>query len=425
MMRTKLTLFLIIVLLGGPAAAAGSPDPDRVTATLEGLRRAVNSHDFGALEPRLADSFTWQGRDPGLSRLIMRQVVEGYPHELAGISVAGVADDDGDWALTVMIESPGGADERTIRMSADYRILQADIADIKLAGHSGSSNAPANDDGALPDIMRFPFVVQKGQTVVQAAINGVAGNFLVDTGAQATTVNTAHFSEEQAPTVALDHAVPSGVGGALSNVRSAPGLELAWGDARIAGLRGLALDLSHLEASLGIPVVGLIGFDVLERFELHFDYDAGLLTLYRLGDENRPVAADLSGAPRATVAFEMLGHIPVLPARIAGQGLKLGLDSGAADAMLFEKWADALSGDYEFVGIEEMRGADKSVRASPEVRFDALIVDNVEYRDILFRFNDILLASGDTPDIDGLLGYAFLSARPTSINFRRRELRIW
>ena len=72
-----------------------------------------------------------------------------------------------------------------------------------------------------------------------------------------------------------------------------------------------------------------------------------------------------------------------------------------------------------------MRGADKAVRPSTEVRFDSMTVSNVEYQDVVFRFSDILLAGGGTLNVDGLLGYQFLSTRPTSINFRAREISIW
>ena len=72
-----------------------------------------------------------------------------------------------------------------------------------------------------------------------------------------------------------------------------------------------------------------------------------------------------------------------------------------------------------------MRGADKTVRTAVEVRFDSMAVNNVEYEDVVFRFSDILLAGGGKLDLDGMLGYQFLSARPTSINFRAREIGIW
>lgn len=427
MIRTSLQIALVTGLLTGAAASnAAAPDLDRVAEALDALQTSVNNHDFDVLEPRLDESFSYQGRNPDISRMIMRQVVQGYPGEIREISILDVTADGNQWSVGVNIEDPQETRHRVIRLDADYRILQADIADIQLAGHD---ERPARRDKGenldrLQARLQFPFDVRNGQIVVQAAINGVAGNFLVDTGAQATTVNTAHFTAELR-TVELDHGMPSGVGGAIRDIRLAPGLQLTWGDMRLDEVRGLAFDLSHLEASMGIPIVGLIGFDVLERFEIYFDYKARLLTLYRLDEDNRPVDTGPRERPSATLAFDMVGHIPVFPASVSGQALRLGLDSGAAEAMLAEKWQDPMSGKFELVRIAEMRGGDKAVRPSPEVRFDSLTVNNIVYQDAVFRFNDILLASGNTLDMDGLLGYQFLSTRPTSINFRARQLSIW
>lgn len=425
---TSLRAALITGLLTCAAAsAANSPDLDRVTAALDALRTSVNARNFSLLEPRLHDSFSYQGQDPDFSRMIMRQVVQGYPHDIVGISILSAAADGANWSISIMIEGPNGADQRLVRLGADYRIQQADIADIQLAGHEEQRAVAAQNPASvtLPDTLRFPFEIQDGQIVVQAAINGVSGNFLVDTGAQATTVNTAHFPEGRLQTFALDHGRPSGVGGALTNVRAARGLDLTWGDAHFEDLRGLALDLSHLEASIGTQVVGLIGYDILERFEIHFDYAAGLLTLYRLNQDNKPIDAGLLSTPKARIAFDMIGHLPVFSARVSGQELRLGLDSGAAEAMLAEKWEDPMAGQFEFVRLADMRGADKTVRTAVEVRFDSMAVNNVEYEDVVFRFSDILLAGGGKLDLDGMLGYQFLSARPTSINFRAREIGIW
>lgn len=405
------------------AFAANSPDLHRVEATLDVLQASVNARDFSILEPQLDDAFSYQGRDPDLSRMIMRQVIQGYPHDIADIAIQDAAAEGSNWSISVMIAGPNGHEQRQIQLGADYRIQQADIADIQLAGHEQSQASPSSAE--LPDTLRYPFKIQDGQVVVQAAINGVAGNFLVDTGAQATTVNSAHFAAGQLETAPLDHGRPSGVGGALSNVLAARGLRLDWGDAYFEDLRGIALDLSHLEASIGIELIGLIGYDVLERFEVHFDYDAGLLTLYRLDTDNKPVNSESLGTPKARVTFDMVRHLPVFPVSVGGRELKLGVDSGAAEAMLSEKWEEPMAGQFDFLRLADMRGADKNVRPSTEVRFDSMTVSNVEYEDVVFRFSDIMLAGGGTLNVDGLLGYQFLSTRPTSINFRAREISIW
>ena len=149
MKLTNLRVALISGLLTCTSAfAANSPDLDRVEATLNVLQASVNARDFSILEPQLDEAFSYQGRDPDLSRMIMRQVIQGYPHDIAGIAVQDAAADGSSWSISVMIAGPNGPEQRQIQLGADYRIQQADIADIQLAGHEQSQPSPSSSTPA-------------------------------------------------------------------------------------------------------------------------------------------------------------------------------------------------------------------------------------------------------------------------------------
>jgi hypothetical protein len=424
MTRQRLTaLFTTVLLFTG--VAAQSADTTRIGATLESLRQSVNSHDYARLEPLLAAEFTYQGRDADFSRMIMRQVIAGYPDELFAITIQSVAATDDAWEVAVHLESGDGAEQRTVRLSKDYQLLQADIADIQLAGHGPQAGTPEASAAETPAAITVPFTLAKDLIVVDAEINGVAGNYLVDTGAQAVLLNSRHFGSGAVDTIPLSHAPPSGVGGAMRDVQGARGLQLRWDAILISDLRGLVTDLSHLEASIGIDIAGIIGFDVLERFQVHFDYAASELTLYRLDDDHLPVAQSNVSQPAVVIPFEMAGHIPVFPVRIAGHDLRMGLDSGAAGAMLFERWQEPLAGKYTFIERTELRGGDRNVQMGDVVRIERMQLQDFVYADMTFRFNDIAAHGGAPLPMDGLLGYEFLKTRPTAINFRKRELLVW
>jgi len=417
------TLFFSVLFLADVAAQPA--DTDRITATLESLRQSVNAHDYARLEPSLAADFTYQGRDAGISRMIMRQVIEGYPNELSAVTILSVAATGNAWEVAVGLETTAGMEQRMVRLSRDYRLLQADLADIQLTGHGSPAEAPRTESPGLPAATTVPFTLAENLIVVNAQINGIFGNYLVDTGAQTIVLNRARFASGDIDTVTMDHAPPSGVGGAMQDVKAAVDLQLDWGAIQIGDLRGLVTDLAHLENSLGLPVMGIIGFNVLERFQIHFDYAAGELTLYSLDDANRPLVQSELGEPAQITQFEMASHIPVFPVRIGGFELRMGLDSGAGGAMLFKRWQTSLAGQYEFVERTELHGGDRNVQLGDVVRIDNMQLQDIDYADMTFRFNDIAAHSGQTLPIDGLLGYEFLKARPTAINFRKRELLVW
>ena len=277
----------------------------------------------------------------------------------------------------------------------------------------------------VPAATTVPFTLAENLIVVEAEINGVFGNFLVDTGAQATVLNRPHFEPDDIETVAMDHAPPSGVGGVMQNVQGVVNMELNWGSIQIADLRGIVMDLTHLEKSIGTPVAGIIGYNVLERFQIQFDYAAGELTLFTLDDKSLPMVESALGEPTQVTIFDLVSHIPVFPVQIAGYEMLMGLDSGAGEAMLFERWQATLEGKYEFIKRTELRGGDTNVQMGDVVRIDYMQVQDIDYSDLTFRFNDIAAHNGNSMPMDGLLGYEFLKTHPTAINFRTRTLAIW
>jgi len=290
-------------------------------------------------------------------------------------------------------------------------------------GHAtGSSPAAAP---AWPDRTVIPFELAERLIVVQASVNGVAGNFLLDSGAPTLVLNRGRFRAAEITTRALNHATPSGAGGAMQDVAVADGLTLELSGLVMQDQRALVADLTHLAENVGVPLVGLIGQSNLEPFQVQFDYANRQLTFLRLGADNRPVATPAQAMPALVVDMEMHGHIPVLPITIGAVELRMGLDSGAAGALLFTRWREPLSGHYTFLRRDAMKGADTAVHMGDVVQVDRMRLAGTDYDGLTFRFNDIGGAGGHQPPFDGLLGYEFLAARVTAINFRARQLLVW
>jgi hypothetical protein len=424
MFKTKVEKFFLVTLLFCMPVMASEPDKARINETLETLRLAVNAHDYSQLEPLLDDDFTYQGKNSAMSTMIMRHVVNGYPQTVSAIRVLSISPVDRGWDVTLKLVGEGPSKTRQVTIGKNYRIMQADIADIQMRGHGHVAGPPPGS--GVPAMITLPFELQDRLIVVQAELNGVFGNYIVDSGAQTMMLNSTRFSEDAISLDELNHAAPSGAGGAIANVKGTRGLKLSWGALELGGLDGLVTDLTHLEENLGgIELAGLIGFNVLEKFQVHFDYAALELTLISLDEKNQPVTESVLGRPGQIIDFDMMAHIPVLPVQIAGLNLNMGLDSGAAGAMIFTKWREALDGQYEFIKRDELTGADQNVQMGDVVRIQNMQFGRMEYTDMTFRFNDLAGHGGQPVPFDGLLGYEFLKTRPTAINFRTGQLMLW
>jgi len=425
----KRILWAVFFITQAITVQATGPDHNRITAALETLRQAVNEHRYPLLEPSLAPGFTYQGHGGEMGRTIMRQVVTGFPDEIRDISIQATNQREDGFEVIIQLETDLHTTTPTLVLNRDYLILEAPIAEIQMAGHGTSPSAvPADspiDSMAWPDQTIIPFELAGRIIVVQADVNGVAGNYLLDSGAPVIMLNRSYFTGDEIKTRPIDHQMPTGAGGAMSGVEATDKLTLKWGGLEIAGQQGLVADFSHLEKNVGVPIVGLIGYAALEPFQVQFDYQQQELALLRLNEDNQPVAEINNDSPEAVIDIEMAGHVPFIPVTIGGQDLKMGIDSGAEGAMLFTQWQAPLKQHYEFIRRDEMKGGDTHTQMGDVVLVKRMQMNNLNYDNMTFRFNDIGGEAGHTPPFDGLLGYEFLAARPTAINFRSRQLLIW
>jgi predicted aspartyl protease len=122
---------------------------------------------------------------------------------------------------------------------------------------------------------------------INAKINGLKAHLLVDTGASKTVFDKSrivNFSHEN-KLVELDK-LSTGLGtdsmrGHLIDIN-----EIKLGNIKVKNYQGLALDLSHVNASydkMGIkPIDGVLGSDILHQFNAIIDYKKQELTLEKI-----------------------------------------------------------------------------------------------------------------------------------------------
>lgn len=123
---------------------------------------------------------------------------------------------------------------------------------------------------------------QTDHIAVQASLNGVAGRFIVDTGASNTCVGLdrlTHFGMESE----TSEVKAAGAGSAELETAVSPHNHLVVGEWEQPGLQVVLIDLSHvnqaLVAHLAEPVDGILGADVLRLARAVIDYRKNRLYL--------------------------------------------------------------------------------------------------------------------------------------------------
>ena len=99
------------------------------------------------------------------------------------------------------------------------------------------------------------------------------------------------------------------------------------------------LNVANLTALVGVPVTGLIGIDVLKRFDITFHLPSSQIIF-----SSEPVA--LNGT---VVPLQTYQSLPILDAIIGGQKTRAFLETGAK----LSYWADASLVNYPATGVFE------------------------------------------------------------------------
>ena len=274
-----------------------------------------------------------------------------------------------------------------------------------------------------PNIIRIPFTLTGTLITVRAQVDSVEGNFFFDTGASGLLLNYRYFGNPR-------RTVTDEGGGVTGKVRVLGAVRadtFRLDNLLATNITAELIDFAHIENAKKTDLVGLIGYAVFRDFEVLFDYEASLLVLIRIdknGNQMEPLPRweykPLGDAPVITS-----GHIAMVWLKFGSkQEKKLGLDSGAEQNLLSNAAGKRfLKENFEIRRRVKLRGA-----GHQSIEVLSGLLQNASLDTFTFKPMATLLTNlsqiNDTyqTDVDGILGYEFLSQRPVSINHRKKRI---
>lgn len=266
---------------------------------------------------------------------------------------------------------------------------------------------------AEPEPVRLVnFSLVRGLVLIEAELNGVKGDFILDTGSPMLILNRKASELMQFEANTLQ--------GALSGEWTT--CDLSWAGIHRFNLKALALDISHLEGITGKPIMGLVGYEFFGEMNLYLDFNlrkASLMTT---------AASDILNNTfiKENIPFTLEGHLPVIEAQIGSNKFRLGLDTGAGTNLLHLNRI----GDIEPELLTPAGEAGLNGLAGSQKVLSADIVETTigasNYWNMRFVFTDISnLENLVSNQVDGLLGFPFFEGGKFSINYQEKILSVW
>lgn len=253
------------------------------------------------------------------------------------------------------------------------------------------------------------FTLRRNLIFFEASVDGKSGNYILDTGAPSLIVNHRGNSTHSGYT-----GVGAGGSVALTDHRVE---QFVMGDRTVKNYWAIGLDLRGFEDRTSQRIDGFVGYDLINSGELRIDYRQQKFQL--LKSRHRPTHG--GAAPRWTIKFFLVDHLPVIKVDIGGKPHYFALDTGAGSNLLDPaSVADsALVGTGKLINIQ---GLDGRPSDRPIVRMvDADLLGAQEFVSLSLGH----LQSSDSVALSGILGSPFLSQYTIGIDYRRRRVYLW
>ncbi len=268
---------------------------------------------------------------------------------------------------------------------------------------------------ATSDIIRIPFTLTGTLITVRAKVDTTEGNFFFDTGSSDLLLNYRHFRTQ------AGSATTAG-GGVTGKVRVLGSIRmdtLVLDNLVATDISAQLLDLSHIENAKKTDLVGIIGYEVFKDYEVLFDYASFRLVLIRTDRRGNPITPlpDWEYQARESFPLDVAGHVAVVKVKFAAApGLRFA--SIRAPSKFAEQFRRRpfLKDNFEIGKRTKLHGAG---RKSVEVLSGKLLnarLDSLRWPMATILTNLSEINSTYQTDVDGILGYEFLSQRPVAIS---------
>jgi hypothetical protein len=259
--------------------------------------------------------------------------------------------------------------------------------------------------------------------VIEAQIDTLEGNFVLDTGAPYLVLNETYFRD--LPHVAeQESAGINGVAGSsfTTYIRNFNILDLHY-----PRLRADVTDLSSIENSKGIKILGLLGTRLFSDFAITIDLFRNTLYIQKLDENGNIPPAEKVFHDRFMVSpFRILNDVILMKSTVNDNSLWFAFDSAAETSLLDYRRSKKLMPDMEVVSRSKIMGIGGTSIEVIYTRFDNLVVGDRKYmknRILITNLEKMGNAYGYT--IDGVLGYDFFVRGIFTINFVKKEFEMY
>lgn len=282
---------------------------------------------------------------------------------------------------------------------------------------------PATDPVPIweADMVTIPFKRAGRLIIIEAEVDSLRGNFIFDTGAPYLVLNRTYFRKYRK----RKSATASGITGNSNAVDLVKVNSLKLKNIAYSNLDADLINLGEIENVRGIKVLGLLGLNLFKGFEMEIDVRNNILKLYRTDEEGNCMKNPSAFECEIQQPIRVYDNTIFTDCYIAGKKLRFGFDTGAETNALNSRVNKTILASISISGRRRLSGAGDG---NVEILFGRLNDFKMADQTILGMQTMITNLDGISDvygtQIDGMLGFDFLSKGVVRINCKKNSLKL-
>lgn len=260
--------------------------------------------------------------------------------------------------------------------------------------------------------------------IIEAQVDSIAGNFVLDTGAPYLVLNATYFRDMPHLADRESNGINGTAAGSFkTQVRN---FDIGF-DLHYNRLMADVVDLSAIENSKQIKILGLLGTQIFRKIAITVDLFHNVLYLHKLdnkgnlADQERPFVQ-----PDMKTSFKNMNDVLFIQGIINDKKLWFAFDTGAESNLLHTGASNKVLKAMTVINKSKIVGVGGSGYEIIYANFNKLTIGNY-----VFNNNRILITNLDHlgkaygQSVDAILGFDFFSRGIFTINFVKNEFEMY
>jgi predicted aspartyl protease len=320
-------------------------------------------------------------------------------------------------------------DKTKLSQNLNPSLTGASLMNLSNPVHATRYSNPIKDFSAFsllvskPDTssLTIPLIRIGRLFVIEATIDGETGNLIFDTGATNLVLNRTYFRDY----IKTEEQSSVGITGGAGIVEKITANQLNVGELKFQGIPASLANLGHIENQRGIKVLGLFGFELIKKFEITIDIENNRLILNPIDKKGNLLNTSKQFKADYTQTVETAKNILFLDATVGGKNLRFCFDTGAESNALNSNLQNSILQTVSITRTSKLSGAGSASREVIFGRMNSFLFGESPINNMgtIITYTDYLSAAYGV-QIDGVLGFDFVSKGNFCINFVKKQVGI-